>query len=299
MNRRLALALVMSGAVSVCMSAQSTPEKVDPWVPIPGVRTSTDLDALIVRHGVVRTNRLYSDFVFTVEFQLVEQRSHGSIMVRSRFGYGGRATSVRGLRVALTGEVDGKEALGRMRAADTHVKENTFAPAQFVRPPGEWQECEIRAERDTITVKVNGVLVSTNQSSDDFAGYLALETTSNSGIAFRNLRAIRLPHAHDPFGQNAHQPSEPGVALPQQLTTDRPFYPKEAFEANIQGTVGLVVVVRADGSVGDIRVTKPLEPNLDEAAIDSARKWRFKPGTKDGQPVDVIVRLDISFSRRK
>jgi protein TonB len=84
-----------------------------------------------------------------------------------------------------------------------------------------------------------------------------------------------------------------------RLASSQPFYPREPFDARIEGTVGLVLVVKADGSIGDIRVGKSVEPNLDEAAIASARKWRFSPGTKDGEPVDVIVSMTVAFGLRK
>ena len=59
--------------------------------------------------------------------------------------------------------------------------------------------------------------------------------------------------------------------------------------------MSLELVVDSNGSVGDTRVAKSLHPDLDEAAIGSARKWRFSPGTKSGQPVPVIVMMDVSF----
>jgi TonB family protein len=292
-----AFALLMSATSSVYPSAQSAPEKVDPWVPMAGARATTSLDALLMRGGAVRTNRLYSDFVFEFEFRLIDAQSEGDVMVRSRFGYGNSPTSVRGYRVALNAKANSKDALGRVTAIEMHLKETAFEPVRAPWPADAWQECEIRAQRDKLTVKINGSIASTIEGLDEFTGYLALESTSGAGVAFRNLRATRLPQAHDPFGEGAHPVSEPGVAPPQKLEGPGPFYPREPYDANVQGNVGLVVVVQADGSVGDIRVAKPLEPNLDEAAIASARRWRFKPGTKDGQPVDVIVRLDISFSR--
>jgi TonB family protein len=298
MNRhaRPALAILMWAALSVCLDAQ-TPEKVDPWVPMAGARATTAMDALVMRGGAVRTNRLYSDFVFAFEFRLMDAQAEGRVLVRSRFGYGNSPTTVRGYRVALNSSLLGKDALGRVTAVEMHMKETTFEPVHARWPPDEWQECEVRADRDTLTVKINGALVSRIQDMDEFTGYFALESTSSGGVAFRNLRVTRLPQSHEPFGQHAHRPSEPGVALPQKLDGPAPFYPREPYDAHIQGTVGLVVVVQADGSVGDIRVAKSVEPNLDEAALGSARRWRFKPGTKDGEPVDVIVTLDISFSQ--
>ena len=79
----------------------------------------------------------------------------------------------------------------------------------------------------------------------------------------------------------------------------RPFYPKEPFDQRIQGTVALEAVVNADGSVGDVRVLNPLHPHLDETAMATARRWRFTPAMKSGQPLAVLVRIELSFQLKR
>jgi TonB family protein len=173
------------------------------------------------------------------------------------------------------------------------MKETGYAPAQPAGSIDGWQACEIRAERDTLTARINGITVSSAESLDEFTGYLALQ--AKGGIEFRNLVVERLPSASEPFGQGARGAKEPGVTLPRPLKTAKPFYPREAHGAGIQGVVGLELVVEATGSVGDVRVVKPLHPDLDEAAIASARQWQFTPGTSAGQSIPVIVTMDVSF----
>jgi len=65
--------------------------------------------------------------------------------------------------------------------------------------------------------------------------------------------------------------------------------------AKLQGDVELEVVVRANGTVGEVRVTKSLTPDLDQQAIIAAKQWVFRPGTLQGSPVDVYVTLIIQF----
>lgn len=80
----------------------------------------------------------------------------------------------------------------------------------------------------------------------------------------------------------------------------KPQYTDAAKARKIQGTVELVVLVQADGTVGpDVRVTKSLDPDLDQEAIKAARQWRFNPGTKDGEPVAVEVNLEMTFTLRE
>ena len=59
-------------------------------------------------------------------------------------------------------------------------------------------------------------------------------------------------------------------------------------------------VVLPDGSVGDVRVTKSLDPvfGLDAEAITAARQWRFVPGYRFGQPVPVLVLIELTFTLR-
>jgi TonB family protein len=64
--------------------------------------------------------------------------------------------------------------------------------------------------------------------------------------------------------------------------------------------VRLEGVVRPDGSVTDVRVTRSLDPvfGLDEEAIKAARQFRFAPGTRFGEPVSVLVSFEIEFTLR-
>jgi TonB family protein len=68
--------------------------------------------------------------------------------------------------------------------------------------------------------------------------------------------------------------------------------------ARIQGMVVLEAVVLLDGTIGDVRVTTPLDPELDAEAISALRQWVFKPGTRNGQPAPTIIAVEISFVLR-
>jgi TonB family protein len=70
--------------------------------------------------------------------------------------------------------------------------------------------------------------------------------------------------------------------------------------AKVQGIVRLEGIVQADGTVGDVRVLRSLDPvfGLDEEAVKAAKQFRFRPGTRQGQPVAVIVSFEIEFTLR-
>ena len=74
-----------------------------------------------------------------------------------------------------------------------------------------------------------------------------------------------------------------------------PEYTREAIEAQLQGTVLLATVIATDGIPSEIRVVKGLGKGLDEKAVECLQKWRFKPGTRDGEPIPVKVSVEINF----
>jgi len=97
-------------------------------------------------------------------------------------------------------------------------------------------------------------------------------------------------------------PSRPGngVLEPRLLRQVEPRYTAEAVLAKVQGDIWLDCVVLPDGTVGDIEIVRSLDPvfGLDQEAIRAARQWRFEPGTRNGEPVAVLVTIELSFTLR-
>lgn len=82
---------------------------------------------------------------------------------------------------------------------------------------------------------------------------------------------------------------------PRVISKVPPEYPDAARQARVHGTVMTQAFVKADGSVGDVRVTKSI-PLLDAAAVECVKKWRFKPGLAAKKPVDVWVAVPVKFA---
>jgi TonB family protein len=76
--------------------------------------------------------------------------------------------------------------------------------------------------------------------------------------------------------------------------TDPP-YTAEALAQEVEGTVVLMAIVRQDGSVGAVSVSKGLEDGLDQNAARSVRAWRFDPATRAGTPVPVVIAISVDF----
>jgi protein TonB len=87
-----------------------------------------------------------------------------------------------------------------------------------------------------------------------------------------------------------------GVKPPEVLYKPLPYYTEEARKARAEGIVLIQAVVRKDGTVDSFKVIRGLGFGLDESAINTiATKWRFKPGTLNGMPVDVQANIEVTF----
>lgn len=87
-----------------------------------------------------------------------------------------------------------------------------------------------------------------------------------------------------------------GVKSPQPILQPRPDYTETARKARTEGTVLLQAIIRSDGTVDNFNVLRGLGDGLDESAIRTiGAKWRFKPGTLNGKPVDVMINIEVSF----
>jgi periplasmic protein TonB len=102
-------------------------------------------------------------------------------------------------------------------------------------------------------------------------------------------------------------PPAPSVAKPSARTevsisasyaaaNRKPEYPKMSLRLGEQGTVVLTVMVKSDGSAGDVEVKSTSGfTRLDRAAADAVKTWRFNPATIDGKAVDKSYEVPITF----
>lgn len=100
-------------------------------------------------------------------------------------------------------------------------------------------------------------------------------------------------------GGGVYRPGS-GIDNPTLLAQVKPQYTADAMRAKVQGVVGLECVVESTGSVGRCDVVRSLDPTfgLDQEALKAARQWRFRPGTRFGEPVAVLVTIELTFTLR-
>jgi TonB family protein len=89
-----------------------------------------------------------------------------------------------------------------------------------------------------------------------------------------------------------------GIEAPRLLREVKAEYTEEARRRSVTGDVVLEIVVRADGTVGDVRLVRGLGAGLDQRATQAVRQWRFDPARRKGVPVDVLVEVAVEFILR-
>jgi len=99
------------------------------------------------------------------------------------------------------------------------------------------------------------------------------------------------------MGGGPYRPGS-GITPPQILKEVKADYTEDARRRGIEGEVVLEIVVRRDGSVGDVKLLHGLTGGLNDRAVDAVRQWRFAPARRLGQAVDVIVEVAVEFKLR-
>lgn len=107
------------------------------------------------------------------------------------------------------------------------------------------------------------------------------------------LNCGQLDEGDDPRFQRAGTLSGPDL-----LQKVDPKYPQELIKEHVQGEVILYAIIRKDGSVDSVQLVRGLEPQLDRNAMEALAQWKFRPGTRDGAPVDMETVAHIPFRFR-
>lgn len=83
------------------------------------------------------------------------------------------------------------------------------------------------------------------------------------------------------------------TCVPHAIYSPDPQYPEKALKEHPNGTIVVGLVVGADGVQHDIKIVRSLCPELDEAAVEAVRRWKFSPRISDGRLV--AARITIEF----
>lgn len=178
-------------------------------------------------------------------------------------------------------------------------------PTPAVEPPPP-------APRPAVTPQVVAPVVTASSDARDRAGVLSESPTepasqgSGTGAGVGTGQGTGIgegsgagigPGSGGGTGGGPYRPGS-GITPPELLREVRPDYTDDARRRGIEGDVVLEIVVRHDGTVGDVKVLQSLAGGLDRRATDAVRQWRFAPARRHGTPVDVIVEVAVEFKLR-
>lgn len=123
-------------------------------------------------------------------------------------------------------------------------------------------------------------------------------------------RAIKAPEPPPPPPVEApvepQKPAEPPPApvLPpnadaSELNNPAPGYPDLSRRLGEKGTVTLEILVKANGTVGEVKIKESSGyKRLDKAAVNAIKRWRFVPASQAGTPIDYWYEIPFEFGLR-
>jgi TonB family protein len=85
------------------------------------------------------------------------------------------------------------------------------------------------------------------------------------------------------------------IAMPPRLVHTQPIYPQLAKVGKVQGTVDIAIVVDQFGNVEQAKVVRSI-PQLDNAAVEAVRKWKYSPTVVNGVAVPVTMVVHVTFA---
>jgi TonB family protein len=101
------------------------------------------------------------------------------------------------------------------------------------------------------------------------------------------------------FAERAPQAKGGEVTAPIPLREVDAAYPADLIRENIHGVVILYAIIRADGTVAEVKILEGFDDRLDENARQALSSWHFVPGTRDGNPVDLEAVVRIPFLTKR
>jgi TonB family protein len=86
-----------------------------------------------------------------------------------------------------------------------------------------------------------------------------------------------------------------GIVVPKLIYAPEAEFSDDARRNKYQGTCMLSIIVDTQGNPQNVHVIRALGMGLDEKALEAVRRYRFKPGTKDGKAVPVLISVAVDF----
>lgn len=100
-----------------------------------------------------------------------------------------------------------------------------------------------------------------------------------------------------PAAPEAPVPISPPRADAGQLSNPAPIYPSLSRRLREEGTVVLDILIKADGTVGEIKIkTSSGFKRLDDTAVKAVTHWRYLPATQGDKKIDYWYEQPVEFN---
>ena len=149
-----------------------------------------------------------------------------------------------------------------------------------------------------------GSAEASQPEAENSAASAPTSAAGSNGVSVTPATALTAPASVTPDARGAAPP--PSEAAPRTSPpADRlvpahliyrvePFYPRDAVQQRVEGTVKIHAVVAQDGHVKNLKVVGG-PPSLTSAALDAAQYWRYIPALRNGEPVESEEDINIEF----
>ncbi|HYG09037.1 MAG TPA: TonB family protein, partial [Pyrinomonadaceae bacterium] len=205
-----------------------------------------------------------------------------------------------GVRVRLARKEDER---ARWQSELTDARQRLIGADQRVASNGTTAPLTPRAQVSSIPTGASqpaaqpspspAVAVPTITANASTGGRSASPGATQSGGA--TTPAPANSQAATPGGASPGKPLEVGSLLPKATDKPAPTYPQTARAARISGMVTVFLTLDEKGAVAKVERTDGPEL-LRGAAIDAARRWKFRPTVVNGQPVRVSGFINFNFT---
>jgi protein TonB len=140
------------------------------------------------------------------------------------------------------------------------------------------------SEKQTETVKLERPIVPT-------------ETNSSTILDLRPVDPPREPHVIKPVNPEPPAPVFADAQVDERFRAAlQPPYPSALARAEIEGKAVVRVLIGVDGRVKAVESVSATEPGFFEATREQAlKRWRFRPATRDGVPVESWRTMTVRF----
>jgi TonB family protein len=188
-------------------------------------------------------------------------------------------------------EIDGKRVVLGLRSGATDKQHPSIPQAAQITTLVTADRVRIFVEMSALDVpQVNQILSHAFQGGQ--AAYWKPHTTDVDAFRRNTPNAIIA----ELEGNRPVYLVNPGVvAAPKPTHTPDPTYTETARRNKLQGTAILLVAVNEKGFPEVLQIIQSLGEGLDTQALAAVAGWRFQPAMKNGQPVAVLINVQVTF----